>query len=59
MSRYSATLWIGGIVGFAGTGYAHPVSGPGPNIALGACLSLVATVLVAALPQVAPKPAQV
>jgi MFS family permease len=46
LSRFSATGWIGGIVGFAGTGYAIQALGLQPTFALGAFLSLAATVLV-------------
>ena len=54
MSLFSATLWIGGIIGFAGTGYAIQRLGLDLTFVLGACLSLVATVLVAVLPRTAP-----
>jgi hypothetical protein len=51
MSRFIATGWIGGVVGFAGTGYTIQRLGLHPTFALGASLSLVATALVAALPR--------
>lgn len=50
MSRFSATLWMGGIFGFAGTDYAIQRLGLDLTFVLGACLSFVATVLVAVLP---------
>jgi MFS family permease len=58
VSRFSATGWIGGIIGFAGTGYAIQHLGLRPTFALGAFLSLVSAALVAALPRRAPKRAE-
>jgi MFS family permease len=46
MSLFSATTWVGGIIGFAGTGYAVQRLGAGSTFIAGALLSLIATVLL-------------
>jgi MFS family permease len=46
MSLFSATSWVGGIIGFAGTGYAVQRLGTTSTFIFGALLSLVAIVLL-------------
>jgi MFS family permease len=46
MSLFSATIWIGGIIGFAGTGYTIQHVGMSFTFILGATLSLIAVILL-------------
>jgi MFS family permease len=46
LSLFSATGWIGGVLGFAGTGYALQSLGPLPTFIIGICLTLIASVLL-------------
>jgi MFS family permease len=46
ISLFSATTWIGGIIGFAGTGYTIQYLGLIPTFILGAFLPLVAIILL-------------
>jgi MFS family permease len=46
LSLFSAMGWIGGIVGYASTGYAMESVGLVPTVIAGAVVSLVAVVLV-------------
>ncbi len=49
ISLHSGTGWIGGILGFAGTGLAIQALGLRPSLAVGAGLSVVSATLVAVL----------
>jgi MFS family permease len=53
LSLFSAMGWIGGIVGYAGTGYAIENVGLAPTMVAGALVSLAAIVLLAPIRQVA------
>jgi predicted MFS family arabinose efflux permease len=46
MSLFTATTWAGGVVGFAGTGYAVERLGMTPTVVMGAFLPLIAIALV-------------
>jgi MFS family permease len=46
LSLYSATSWIGGVLGFAGAGYALQRLGTLPTFVIGICLILIAIVLL-------------
>jgi len=46
LSLFSATSWIGGVVGFAGAGYALKSLGPLPTFLIGIGLTLTAIVLL-------------
>ena len=46
LSLLNATSWIGGVVGFAGAGFALQSLGMLPTLLAGICLVLVATVLL-------------
>jgi MFS family permease len=46
ISLFSATTWIGGIIGFAGTGYAVQHLGMAPTFIVGAFLPLIAIILL-------------
>ena len=42
IARFGATLWIGGILGFAGAGYAFHNLGKLPTLIIGVCLLVIA-----------------
>ena len=46
MSLFTATTWVGGIVGFAGTGYAVQHLGKTSTFVMGAFMPLLAIVLL-------------
>jgi MFS family permease len=46
LALFAATSWIGGVLGFAGAGYALQNIGPLPTFVTGICLALIATVLL-------------
>ena len=46
LSLFGATSWIGGVVGFAGAGYALQSLGTAPTFIAGICLILIAIVLL-------------
>ena len=46
LSLFGATSWIGGVVGFAGAGYALQSLGALPTFIAGICLILIAIVLL-------------
>jgi MFS family permease len=46
LALFGATSWIGGILGFAGAGYAFQNLGMFPTIIIGICLPLIAIVLL-------------
>ena len=52
MSLFTATSWIGGIIGFAGTGYAVQTLGMTSTFVIGAVLPLIAIVLLIPIRQV-------
>jgi MFS family permease len=56
MSLFNATSWIGGILGFAGTGLAIEQFGLSATFRAGALLPLLAILLVAAVRQSTPAP---
>ena len=46
LSLFGATGWIGGVLGFAGAGYALQSLGTLPTFIIGICLTLIAIVLL-------------
>jgi DHA2 family multidrug resistance protein len=54
MSLFNASVWMGGIIGFAGTGYGIQNLGMVTTLVIGVCLTLVATVLLIPIRQVGP-----
>lgn len=46
LARYGATIWIGGVIGFAATGYALQYLGKLPTIIIAICLPLIAMVIL-------------
>lgn len=46
LARYGATIWIGGVLGFAITGYAIQYLGTLPTIIIGICMPLIAMVIL-------------
>ena len=46
LSLFGATSWIGGVLGFAGAGYALQSLGMLPTFIIGICLTLIAIVLL-------------
>ena len=46
LSLFGATGWIGGVLGFAGAGYALQSLGMVPTFIIGICLTLIAIVLL-------------
>jgi len=52
MSLFTATTWVGGIIGFAGTGYAVQRLGMTSTFVMGAFLPLIAIVLLIPIRQV-------
>jgi MFS family permease len=46
MSLFNATAWMGGIIGFAGTGYAIQILGLRSTFVMVACLPVIAILLL-------------
>jgi MFS family permease len=46
LALYGATTWIGGVIGFAGGGYALQNLGTSPTLIIGICLPLIAMVIL-------------
>jgi MFS family permease len=49
LSRFGAAAWIGPVVGFVAAGYAIQRVGPSATMLIGACIGLIAVILVATI----------